>query len=56
MKTKKNERSMSTRGYRNIVFTQDALKKEDVGSQDNDANHKQNMELHKQASPLNFKP
>jgi hypothetical protein len=54
MKTRKNERSMSRRGYRNIVFTQDVVTKEDVGSRDNDANHKQNMELHKQGSPLNF--
>jgi hypothetical protein len=54
MKTRKNERKMNMRGYRNIVFTQDVVRKEDVGSHGNDANHKQNMELHKQASPLNF--
>lgn len=53
MKTRKNERSMSTRRYINIVFTQDVIRKENAGSHGNDANHKQNMELHKQATPLN---
>jgi hypothetical protein len=32
MKTRKNERSMNTKGYINIMFTQDAIRKEDVGS------------------------
>jgi hypothetical protein len=32
MKTRKNERSTSMRGYKNIVFTQDVVRKEDVGS------------------------
>jgi hypothetical protein len=37
MKTRKNERNMKTRGYKNIVFTQNATRKEDVGSQGNNA-------------------
>jgi hypothetical protein len=56
IKTRKDEKIMTTKGYTNILQLRDDTWKEDGSSQSDGAKHKQNMELHKQSILPNSKP